>query len=370
MIGLLLGNALRGPLAMLAGCAAVVALCGICKCMKCGLRDCACMKKLLRFIGHDEFDDFELMILVHEATFESKAKMSSSVKVTAGRQNVQTDANSDGVFQQPLHIQVEQGTENVVVELLDSRSYVLAEMKLEIMGHILNEQNLQPEMVYSMKQKPRSQITKPKVKLTMVVSKGGDEETGLLAGMSSDVDILVRQQLAKAKQEGHHIGEGHEGEPLSEMEVLMQACAGPLELFEGLGKTHNVYVAVSGPPHSKRWILGIWNDKKEYDAKRTPKQEVELLKIETVQGDPTRHHVFVINCFDESRVRKQLTFRRIDRARDVWVEILHLLVTKARDAKKAMKTQASVRHPTHHGSDSGVARPSKSPRGRSKTFMG
>lgn len=344
MIGLVF-NLMRGPLAILASIAAVAALfgCAKCFCNRCRMRDCACLKRLLRLTGMDEFDDFELMILVHEAIFDRKeAKLTTVVRVTAGCHSVQTDPNSNGIFQQPLHVTVEQGTNLIVIDLLDSSHRVLATLPLETVEHVLSPKNLQPEQVFTMKQKGKG-IRNPKVKLTMVVSTGNDAEQGLLAGLSSDVDILVRQQLRKAKEEGK---DPHGGDSLSEMEVLKQACAGPLELFEGLGNTSSIYVAVLGPPISRRWVFGIWPDKHDFDSKKHAIQEVDLLKIQSVQADPTRHHVFVINYFDDSRVRQTFTFRRIDRARDVWVEILHLLVIKARESRKATKQTRFVAEPS------------------------
>lgn len=284
-------------------------------------------------------------MLVHEAMVESeKAKQTTVVRVTAGSHSVRTDPNSNGIFQQPLHITVEQGTSQVVVDLLDTSGRVLATLALDIMDHILKPKKISPETVYPMKQRSKG-IRNPKMKLTLVVNSGSDPEMGFLsgAGISSDVDILVRQQLRKAKQEGLNPS----GEGLSEMQILKQACAGPLEIFEGLGKTSSVYVAVLGPPTSRRYVLGIWDDKHSYDAKRHPFSEVDLLRIQSVQADPTRHHVFVVNYFDESRVPQTLTFRRMDRARDVWVEILYLLVTKARDSvKKHKRDKTQVEPPS------------------------
>lgn len=239
-----------------------------------------------------------------------------------------------GTFQQPLHITVEQGTEDVVVELVDTHNRVLATMSFDIVNQILNPEEIHTEALYSMKQKAKG-IAKPRVRLTMVVQSGQDEETGLLAA-GSDVDILVRQQLKKAKLEAVQAGLAGEDD-LSEMNILKQASAGPLELFEGLGKTATVYAAVLGPPQSRRYVLGIWNNQKDYENGKKALQEIDLLKIESIQGDPTRLHVFVVNCYDASRVRKELFFRRIDRARDVWVEILHLLVMRARDVRDAMR---------------------------------
>jgi hypothetical protein len=341
LFGRMFSSVFAAPCAILAIVAAFGGICGCIRCLRCRLRDCACVKKLLRVTGYDQFDDFELMVLVHEVAFERKeSKMPTVVRLTAGLHAVKTDPNSNGIFQQPLIISVEQGTQFIVVDLLDMHDRVLATLHMDVVDHLFGARIPQPEMVYTMKQKGKG-IRNPKCKLTMVVSSGDDAEQGLLSsGLNADVDILVRQQLKKAKEEGKATHRGdEEGEQPTEMEILKQACAGPLELFEGLGKTCNVYVAILGPPTSRRWIMGIWHDKRDFDSKRYAMQEIDLLKIQCVQADPTRHHVFQVQCYDESRVRKTLTFRRIDRARDVWVEILTRLVQKAHDSKKELKMQ-------------------------------
>jgi len=340
-------NALAGPCAIVAGIAAILAICGCMKCTRCHMRDCTCCKRLLRVIGHDDFDDFELMVLVHEAMFErSAAKFTTVVRVTAGLHHVETDANSNGFFQQPLHLTVEQGVETIVVDLLDSHSRTLATLNLRTAEDVLGPSH-HPEHTYSMRQKDK-RLRNPRIKLTMAVQQEEDLEKGLLAGVSSDVDDLVRLQLAKARGEGKLL----HGEGMSEFEVLRQACAGPLELFEGLGKTSNIYVSIGGPPTSRRWNLGVWKDIHDFHAKKPPMKEVDLLRIQSVQADPTRHHVFVINCYDESRVRQALTFRRTDRARDVWVEVIRLLVQKVHDARHA-KQDGQACHGGHGRSHAG-----------------
>lgn len=287
--------------------------------------------------GHDQFDDFELTILVHEAMFEKKeTKLTTKVRVTAGAHVVKTDPNSNGIFQQPVNVTVEQGTDTINVDLLDSHERVLASLPMDTMEHVLAPAVVQSEVVYNMKQKGKG-IRNPKIKLTLVRSSASDEESNLLAGVSSEVDIFMRQQLQKAQQEGKTEKE------VSELSLLKEGCAGPLELFEGLGKTTNVYAAIIGPPTSRRWALGIWSDKPKCDAKSRAIQEVELLKIQSVQADPSRHHVFVINYVDDSRHRQALTFRRIDRARDVWVEMLHVLVQKVHEEKKALRQDRQTR---------------------------
>lgn len=326
MFGYMLRGALAGPCAIMAGIAALLTICGCVRCMRCRMRDCACCKRCLRITGHDRFDDFELMMLVHQAMFDrQEAKLTTVVRVTAGVQSVRTDPNSNGIFQQPLQIFVEQGAQSVIVDMLDSRDRVLATLTLDTMKDVLGPSVHQPEHVYTMKQKGKG-LRNPRIKLTMTVQQDEDLEKGLLAGISSDVDSLVRLQLAKAQREG-----------LSELEVLKQACGGPLELFERLGKTRPVHVAILGPPVSKRYVLGIWQEKHDFDAKKRVYLEVDMLRIESVQADPTRHHVFVINYYDESRVPQALTFRRIDRGRDVWVEMIRLLVQKVREAREIKK---------------------------------
>jgi len=330
MGGGMLMRALAGPLALLAGIAALFTLCGCVKCIHCRMRDCTCCKRCLRATGTDDFDDFEFVILVHEAIFECKdAKMTTSVRITAGRHHVKTEKSSNGLFQQPLHVTVEQGTDKVLVDLLDSSGRVMATLPLWSMEDVLQQEH-QPERVYGLKPKVKG-VRNARVKLTMSLQKEKDAEEGRSIAHGSDVDDLVRMHLAKCgKMVG---GAGH----ASEMETLKQASAGPLEIFESLGKTKNVYMAVIGPPSSRRWVLGIWNTKKDFDARNRPNVEVDMLRIQSVQADPSRHHVFIIHYFDASRVPMTLTFRRTDRARDVWVEVIHLLVQRIRDSRAQNK---------------------------------
>jgi len=294
------------------------------------------IKRLLLFLGHDRFDDMEMTVLVHEAIFESSvSKLSTLVRITAGDHCVSTDANTRGIFQQPVHITVEQGTTKLVIDLLDSRDVLLATLLLDIEAICMNANNLQPETIYMITKKG-TRIHNPQIKLTMVVNHEDEAERGTLsagfANFASDVNILVSEQLKKAKR-GATSGQ----ETVSELDVLKEACSGPLECFEGLGYSQKVYVAVIGPPISRRWGLGIWSDKDDYLACHPPNQEVDLLKVQSIQADPTRNHVFVLHSYDARRVRYSLTFRRVDRARDVWVEILRLLVTKAREDKAAVR---------------------------------
>jgi hypothetical protein len=305
------------------------------------------MKRFFRVTGQDDFDDFDLMILVHDVAFErQESKMTTLVRVTAGHYSVKTDPNSNGIFQQPLNIHIEQGTENLLIELLDFNRRVLATLTLNISKQIVRCVH-SPEQLYPMQTVSKG-IGKPKLKLTMVVDHEEDAEKGLLSKVNISPDVLVgvRQQMNKARMQGDIEG------GISDREILRRAATGPLEFFEGLGKSNNVFVAVRGPPESRRWILGIWTDESDFHSNKRPFQEVDLLRVQGVQGDPTRHHVFVISYFDEARTPQTLTFRRTDRPRDVWVEILHLLVTKARDAKNAEKSDKEARRSKAVGTNS------------------
>jgi len=162
MIGLVL-RAVGGGGVPGTGCCAVIvgvavaicALCGINKCMKLRMRDCGCIKRWMRATGSDKFDDFELIINVHEATYTAASKskyvskLTTAVRVTAGAQTVKTDDSSKGIFQQMLQIFIEQGTEYVLVELMDSRDRKVAgSLKLDIMSDILHAKEPITEKVY------------------------------------------------------------------------------------------------------------------------------------------------------------------------------------------------------------------------------
>jgi len=308
------------------------------------------------------------MVLVHEAMYDPPNKLATVVKVTAGEHSAKTDPNAQGMFQQPMHILVEQGTQNLLVELLDNRGNLLATLRLGIVDHVLCSKNVQSEMVYTMKPKDARNIRNPRIKLTMVVNDGDALEKGTLGGPVSDVDILVRQQLNKAKHE-KQTSSGQE--EFGEMDVLKEAACGPLELFEGLGTTKKVYVAVIGPPVSRRWVLGIWDGPDDFEKHHQPKLEVDLMKIQGVKADPTRNHVFVVHCYDAQRVRMSLTFRRLDRARDVWVEILRLLVSKARESKQVAKVQRtkSASHHSNSGSHYRLTNSSSGDTEKKGTFL-
>jgi hypothetical protein len=277
------------------------------------------------------------MMLVHDAQFESvRTKQTTVVRVTSGRHMVRSDPNSDGVFQQALHLTVEQGTQTIDIDLLNSFGSILASLELRPLEDVLNRSVDRSEHTFVMESHQKG-ILNPKIKLTMVVDDLEIDESDAVC-VATDVDNLVRMHLAKAKRE-----QASSGEDTSEIGVLQKACQGPLERFQGLGSTCQLWVSVLGPPASRRWALGLWRDREAFTAGKEPMEEIDLLKLKTVQADPARHHVFFLQYYDENRVRQSCGFRRTDRGRDVWVECIYLLVQKVHELRDASKQQSMRR---------------------------
>lgn len=333
MIGLVLESMFSGPMMIIQCIAGVALVFGCISCMRCRMRDCTCIRRCFRCLGIDQFDDFEMMVLVHEAMYTASAsKQTTMVRVTAGQQTVETDTSSKGNFQQPLTIFVEQGAATIVIDLCDDSKRVMAKLTLDTMKDILKaEHQTISEKVFTMKQSSKG-VMNPRVKLTMAVSSGDDLEAPLLSGCSQEVDWLMRQEMRKT---AHPVGK-----QATELEMITHGCHGPLDLFSGLGKTDTVHVAVHGPPQSKHWSFCVYQDEHDAGQKAHALYEVDLLKVQSVQPDPGRTNVFVVTYYSKdsgARSSQKLVFRRIDRARDVWVEMLQLLVTKVHEERAAKK---------------------------------
>merc|ERR1719440_1100542 len=102
------------------------------------------------------------MMLVHEVIFDrQEQKVVTIVRVTAGAHVAETDPQSGCIFQQPLHIDVEQGTQSIVIDLLDANRRVMATTTLDIAKDILEDTSCQQEKVYLMKRKAGNNILNP-----------------------------------------------------------------------------------------------------------------------------------------------------------------------------------------------------------------
>lgn len=305
----------------------------------------------------DKFDDFDLLVLVHEAIMDRKDdKLETIVRITCGRHTVHSDKSKTGIFQQPLTVSVEQGNAEVRVDLLDKSSHVIAQMKLDIMKDLLARESMPPETVFPMRTKSKG-VRNPRLKLTLDVQEGDDIEEGgadSLVHQLSQVDYMVEQHMAKYKGTL---------QPSSD-DALNSACSGPLELFEGLGSTDTMFVGILGPPRSRKFAFGVWANDREYANAVAPRIQVDLLKIKSVQSDPERPNVFQLNYFDDARIARRLVFRRIDRPRDVWVELLQRIISRTHQLRKSVKdvrkSKGTSLHPSTPSSSGSAQSPSGS----------
>jgi len=314
-------------------CAGIAAACAICRCRKCArckCRDIVCVKRIARCCW-DSFDDFDIELLVHEALYDQRsAGLETSVRFRAGSYSVQTDRSRGGNFQQPLNLFVEQGTSVITGELLDDRDCVIAKMTLDPVADVLTKQKngcFPLEKVHTMKPKGRA-VTNPKVKLTMMLDEPEDVETGLLAGVDMSHDCRYQVKLLKPRGSS---------KKMADLDVLALSCAGPLEFFQGLGATQKVYVGILGPPLQRKYILAIWESQLSMDKQERPLAEAELLRIRSVQPDPARTNTFKVHYIDKNRINQHFAFQRIDRSRDVWVEMLQLLIKQVHAGNDQVK---------------------------------
>jgi len=348
------GEAL-GPLGMiLAPLIAILAICGCAMLCRCRMRDCGCCKRLLRATGTDPFDDFEVMFNIHKATFTASSKNSVYVRIRAGDHEVCTDPSSNGIFQQALSVFVEQGTQVIKFELLNTSDSVMAELQLNVMKDILfmdsskdkEGKESRPQSVnektFTMKQKNKN-VLNPRLVLTFRLEAPGDEEQALLAGInaSSEVEWMLQQQLQKA--DSGKTADDKPQEQLSELALLAKGCFGPLHTFGLMGSKSQVYVGVLAPPRRKKFALHIWDNEKDFREDKPSKQEIELLRIASVSPDPNRPDIFIVTYVDKDKRSHKATFQRIDRSRDVWVELLQILVTKVHEDHKDKKDQKPKR---------------------------
>lgn len=354
MIGLMwaLMSGMSGDMVSLFGGSALAccAICGLYKCSQCRIRDCACCKRLFRALSVDSFDDFELLLIVHEVLYNANAKAKTKVKVTAGQHQVETEISNKGIFQQPLSIFVEQGTSELVVELLNGSNYVLANKKFRVQEDILAGPEVVRQKLFPMKQKEKG-ILNPRVKLT-ILKDGNSEEDAIMPNLSFtesannvETTLFLREQIWKHQEESAveeakslQTGVAFEpSRPLSELEVLARGCEGPLETVSGWGNKSGAYLAVQGPPKTKKYTFCVWPSQVKYERGEKPDEEIEVLKVLSVQPDPGRPEVFMVNYMKPDKTKHRTTFMRLDRGRDAWVELLQLFITKVREEKDAKK---------------------------------
>lgn len=348
MLGLLLGfGADTSCAAMILG--AVLACCAICSLYKvcdCRVRDCSCIKRILRCCGCDPYPDLDLFVVVHEVLYTAHSKVQTCVRLTAGRHQVVTDLDSQGVFHQPLSLFVEQGTEDLLLEMLDANLRLLAHLRFRLCDIVECKEDIR-QKVYAMQQKDKYMVN-PRVRLTIRQDASCDEEEALLTniteGASTETTLLLQDHLKQMKsqtsmEKKEEGGSATEMKPLSELDILAKGCSGALQKFGSWGRTDDVYLSVLCPPERKKHTLGLWKNESDCEFRKDPQDEIDLLKVLSVQPDAGRTDVFLLNYVNSGKIKSRHTFRRVDRSRDVWVEMLSMLISKVREDKDAKKRE-------------------------------
>jgi len=323
------------------------------------MRDCWCFKRCMRGIGVDAFDDFEAIISVHEVQHQNKSNGSTSVRITAGTFDVETDVSTHSNFQQSFVLSIEQGTDVVEVALLDSYKRKMATLKLDPVKDILRNPEGVSQKSFTMKTKQKG-VGSARISLSIRLDKSSDEERGMLRTFEGkphavEVEFLLREQLRKVDYEEGAPAEG-------QLHTLASACTGPVDYFSYFGVATPGQLAMVGPPARRRWMLGFWKDPADFS--RASDVEVDLMRISSVQEDPGRSEVFVVSYLDANRVESRILFRRTDRARDVWVHLLTMHISAVREMAHSHKAENMSMRPSgsHAGSKKMSNKPSRSER--------
>lgn len=317
---------------------AICALCGLYKCSTLRVRDCACLKWCLRAAGSDDFDDFDLVIIIHEATFTSVAKRKSKIRVTAGRHKVQTHESNKATFHEALQIFIEQGTPCLLVELMDGRN-VMASLKLDIVRNLLEGGRI-VDKHFEMQTKSKG-ISSCRVKLTMHVENDIEAGKSLISDMnlSKSSEMILHQQLMKKDKLSGGSGD-EEAKPTSQIQTLVSGLHGTLDLFGSLGSTQSVFVTMSCPA-PRKYMLCVFKDEKEYSRGSKPTTVIDMFKILAVEEDPGRSDVFHVAYMDNQKKQHRLNLRRVDLPTGTWVELLSKLIKlirEERDARRKLQT--------------------------------
>jgi len=310
---------------LMAGAAFLLCRC----CGRCRIRDCSICKKMFRVLRIDKFSDTKINLVVSEASWTGDYEY-TQVRVTAGDEVVSTEVSDDGNYRQGFEFFIAQGTSVVLVELLDDSGNVLANLPLDPLLDLrmcsgqpgFDKQALDMDDV-------ATDITRARIVLAIYDQSFAEDSRfhHILDRVDQEDRILVEQQLLQT----YHANYGSADEDpdhakISEFELARKTCSGPVHVYGGWGSKREVYIAVLGPPQCHDWTLGVWETKEAYDGHKDAQERINLLRVLSVQAEPTRQDVFVINFMVTKTQRQRLVMERIDRSRDVWVDMIKIVV--------------------------------------------
>merc|ERR1712124_55261 len=124
------------------------------------------------------------------------------IRITAGQQEAITSKSSKGIFQDSLNMSVQQGTQDLVIDLITESKVVLAQLKLNVEKDILGAKSIaksSQEKVWPMKERSKECPLNPVVRLTFSITGERDLEdplmNSMLQGKDPETIMLMQQQL-------------------------------------------------------------------------------------------------------------------------------------------------------------------------------
>jgi len=338
----------------------MVPLCIAKVCCGCKMRDCRCIKRCLRCCCIDRFDDFHLMIAIEEIAYPSEAAIPVLVEFSAGRNSERTPLSSSRTPGDQFVLFVEQGTVFLKVTLRGKNDQVLG-TKMEAMREILEEADhgvhqesfdIETTLeeaptitvgvafrIYhdvSTNRDPNSDLEK-KMALMMQCRLAHFDLPAEAERVASG--IISEQQAAGLDVQVLPRGIVTAQPSLSSFGNLMLACHGLVDIFTSWGAPETVYLGVKGPPSIRRFALCIFPDADAFTENNDCSKEIELVKIQSIHRDPSRDDVFAVVYSRSSKSADfglgdvEVAFRKVDRSRDEWVEMLRHLVVEYREQK-------------------------------------
>lgn len=347
MIGLVLDMALgRGG----GGCFACIFALGaaflLCRCCRCRLRSLGCIRVLYRFLRIDTFPDVKLSVVISEVSFTGDCS-ETFVRITAGDEVHETQHSTDGNYRESCELYVAQGTEVILVELCDSWGYTKATLPLDPIADLrLDSQDcgFEKQTVAMDDVEGSEDVTRARIQMAFYGESFADDTrfAHILEHVQEEDRVLVEQQLLMTYKANYGSLDPESGGP-TEFELATKTCSGPVKIYGGWGSTREVYIAVLGPPRSADWVLGVWPDQESFEKGRDAQEKINLLRVLSVQAEPTRKDVFVVNFMVTRTQKQRLVMERIDRSRDVWVDMIKVVVNYVHE-RRARRQRRQAHH--------------------------
>jgi len=242
-------------------------------------------------------------------------------------------------FLQPVSIFIEQGCELLLFELVNrSGKQVLATLQLDPNDLVTGSEVMGfDERVYTMTPCHRGIL---QVRITLTVRSEEFEDSSPFMEMIHNiheedlgVGLMVQNELQAVYNKEHGYASSHlvneeEARHLDQFALAIAACRGPVLLYGIWGRVENAFVAVVREPG--QISFGIWKDESSYQSGKRPRERINVLKVVSVQPETSSEDCFLLNVMVARGVKKRYRFERVDRSRDVWVDLLTLVVDAVR----------------------------------------